>query len=163
MDSEKTYKILRSLLADGLFESESAAQAAFPVLCSPGNVMALIVKCVDDDFEADNGQRDEKRPDAPQFPDTFRSPDAPMSNSTSPESALMVIKHRIDRKGRIRKPTRAVTKSAAPLFHTGEGKEAEPKEVIQGGINTSLFDHLSQSHNAGQDISLQIERGVETS
>ncbi|PMD31128.1 hypothetical protein L207DRAFT_592059 [Hyaloscypha variabilis F] len=132
MDSEKTYKILRSLLADGLFESDSAAQAAFPVLFSPGNGMALIVKCVEDGFEADNGRRDENRPDAPQFPDTLRSPDAPVPNDTSPESALMVIKHRIDRKGRIRKPTRAVTKSAGPLLHMGEGKDAEPKEVIRG-------------------------------
>jgi len=142
MDSEKTYKILRCLLADRLFESDSAAQAAFPALFSPGNGTALIVKCMEDGFEADNGQRDGERPDALHFPVTLHSPDAPMSNGASPESTPMVRQYRVDRRGRIRKPTRATTEPTGLILQAGNGKEAESKQVIRGGINTSLLTIL---------------------
>jgi hypothetical protein len=163
IDSEKTYKILRCLLADRLFESDAAAQAAFPALFSPGNGTALIVKCMEDGFEADNGQRDGGRPDALHSPDTLRSPDAPMSNGASPESAPIVRQHRVDRRGRIRKPTRATTRPAGLILQVGDGKEAEPEEFIRGGMNTSLLSHPSRSDNADYDISLQGERRAETS
>jgi hypothetical protein len=164
MDSEKTYRILGGLLAGRLFESDSAAKATFATLFSPGHDTALIVKCVEDGVEAEWGQRDGKNPDAPPFPDILRSPDAPIPNRTSPESTPTIRQHRIDRKsGRIRKPTRATTKPAGPILQVGEGKEAEPKEVVRGGINTSLPDHPSRSNNADYDKSLQIERRAEMS
>ena len=56
---------MSDLLAARLFESDSAAKAAFPTLFSPrelGNDTALIVKCVEDGFEDGCGQRDGKTP-----------------------------------------------------------------------------------------------------
>jgi L-ascorbate metabolism protein UlaG (beta-lactamase superfamily) len=63
MSSEKACKILGDLLAGGLFESDSVAEATFPTLFSPG--AALIVKCVEDHFEPGGGQRDGNNPGAP--------------------------------------------------------------------------------------------------
>jgi hypothetical protein len=62
MDSEKTCTILGDLLAGRLLESNSAAKATFPTLISPGNGTALNVKCVEDGFEAECGQRGGKTP-----------------------------------------------------------------------------------------------------
>jgi hypothetical protein len=135
MDAEKTCRILGDLLAARLFESESAAKATFPTLFSPrelGNDTALIVKCVEDGFKGDCGQRDATNPDAPPVLDILRSPDTPMPNSASTESAPTVRQRRIDRKsGRIRKPTRATT---GAILQVGEGKEAVRKEVFREGI-----------------------------
>ena len=167
MDSEKTYRILGDLLAARLFESESAAKAAFPTLFSPaelGNDTALIVKCVEDAFEGECGQRDGTNPGAPPIPDLLRSPDTPLPNGASPESAPTVSQHRIDRKsGRIRKPTRATTKSTGAILQAGEGREAVPKEVFHEGINTSLPNDPSWSINADYDLSLQTERRAKKS
>jgi hypothetical protein len=61
IDAEKTCRILGDLLAARLFESESAAEAAFPTLFSPrefGNDIVLIVKRKEDSFEGDCGRRD---------------------------------------------------------------------------------------------------------
>ncbi len=162
MDSEKTCRILGDLLAARLFESESAAKATFPTLFSPrelGNDTALIVKCVEDGFEGGRGQRDGTNPDVPPFLDILRSPDTPMPNGASPESAPTVRQHRIDRKsGRIRKPTRATTKPTGSILQVGEGREAVPKEVFREGINTSLPNNPSRSVNADYDLSSQTER-----
>jgi hypothetical protein len=166
MDSEKTCRILGDLLAARLFESESAAKATFPTLFSPrelGNDTALIVKFVEDGFEGECGQRDGTNPDAPPFLNILRSPDTPMSNGASPESAPTVRQHRIDRKsGRIRKPIRATTKPTGAI-QVGEGKEAVPREVFREGINTSLPNNPSRSINADYDLSLQTGRRAERS
>ncbi|KAF8853500.1 hypothetical protein BDZ45DRAFT_76595 [Acephala macrosclerotiorum] len=134
MDSEETCRILEKLLAAHLFESDSAAKATFPTLFCPGglgNETALVIKCVEDGFDGERGRRDGKNPDAPPFPDILRSPETPMLNSTSRESAPTVRKHRIDRKsGRIKKPTR-VTTNLRHVLQVG-GKEAGPKEAICG-------------------------------
>ena len=53
-DSKKICRIWGNLLAARLFESESIAKATFPTLFSrreSGNNTALIVKCVEDDFD----------------------------------------------------------------------------------------------------------------
>jgi hypothetical protein len=151
MDSEKTCKILRGLLAARLFESDSEAQAAFPTLFSPGelgNDTALIVKCVED---------------APPFPDILLSPDTPLPNGTSPESTSTVGQHRIDtQSGRIKKPTRATTKSARPILQVGKGKGTGPKEVVGGGKNINLPNSTSLRINADYDISLQTQRKIQT-
>jgi len=126
MDSEKTCRILGDLLAARLFKSESAAQATFPTLFSLrelGNNTALSVKCVEDGFEGECGQGDETNPDAPPLLDILRSPDTPMANGTSLESAPTVRQHRIDRQsGRIRKPTRATTNPTGAILQVGEGE-----------------------------------------
>ena len=136
MDSEKICRILGDLLAARVFESESVAKATFPMLFSPrelGNDTALIMKCVEGNFEGACRQRDGTNPDAPPFPDILHSPDTPMPNGASP-----VRQHHIDRKSvRIRKPTRATTKPTGAILQVGEGKEAVPKEVFRKGINTS--------------------------
>ncbi|KAF4631565.1 hypothetical protein G7Y89_g6566 [Cudoniella acicularis] len=135
MDADKTCRILGDLLAARLFESESAVEATFPALFSPaefGNGTALIAKCEEDGFEGECGQRDRTNSDAPPFPDTLPSPDTPIPNSASSESAPTVRQHRIDRQsGRIRKPTRATTKPTRAILQVGEGKEAVPKEAFR--------------------------------
>ena len=161
-DSKKICRILGDLLAARLFESESIAKATFPTLFSPresGNNTALIVKCVEDGFDRECGQRDGTNPDAPPFLDILRSPDTRMPNGASSESAPTVRQHRIDRKsGRIRKPTRATTKPTGSILQVGEGKEAAPKEGLREGINTSLPNNPYQGVNADYDQSLQAER-----
>ena len=167
MDSEKTYRILGDLLAAHLFESESAAKATFPTLFSPrelGNDTALVVKCVEDGFEGECGQRDGTNPDAPPFLDILRSPDTPMPDGASLESAPTARQYRVDRKsGRIRKPTRATTKPVGAILQVGEGKEAVPKEVFCEGINTSLPNNPSRGINADYDLSLQTEERAKKS
>jgi hypothetical protein len=147
MDSEKTCRILGDLLAARLFESESVAKATFPTLFSPrelGNDTALIVKCVEDGFEGECGQRDAKNPDAPPFLNILPSLSNPMPNGASLESAPTVKQHRIDKKsGRIGKLTRATTKSTGTILQVGEGGEAVSKGVFCEGINTSL--HINSS------------------
>jgi len=129
MDLEKVIKILGDILAGRLFESDLAAKATFPTLFSTGqlgNNTALIVKCVEEDFESECGQRD------------ITIPDAPIPNSTSLESAPTVGQHRIDGKsGRIRKPTGSATKPIGVTHEFGEGKEASPNEVLGKGNSTS--------------------------
>jgi hypothetical protein len=153
MDSEKTCRILGDLLAARLFESESAAKATFPTLFSPrelGNDTALIVKCVEDGTEGERGQRNEPNPDAPPFTDILRSPDTPMPNSASPESAPTVGQHLINRKsGLLRKPTRTTTKPAGAIPQV----EAMPKEIFHRGINISVSNNPSRSINANYDLS----------
>jgi hypothetical protein len=147
MDSEKTCRILGDLLAARLFESESAAKATFPTLFSPrelGNDTALIVKFVEDGFEGECGQRDGTNPDAPPFLDILRSPDTPMSNGASPESAPTVRQDRIDRK-----PTRTTTKPTGAIPQV----EAVPKEIFCEGINISVSNNPSRSINANNDLS----------
>ncbi|KAH8650238.1 hypothetical protein BGZ60DRAFT_421586 [Tricladium varicosporioides] len=133
MDLEKTCRILGDHLAARLFESGSAAKAAFPTLSSPrelGNDTALIVKCVEDDFEGRCGQKDGINPDITPFLDILYSRDTPIPNGASPESAPMA-KYRIDRKsGRIRKSTRATTKPTGSILQVGECKNAVPQEVF---------------------------------
>jgi hypothetical protein len=153
MDSEKTCRILGDLLAARLFESESAAKVVFPTLFSPrelGNDTALIVKCVEDGLEGECGQRNETNPDAPPFPDILRSPDTPMPNGASPESAPSVGQHRIDREsGLIRKPTRTTTKPTGAILQV----EAVPKEVFREGININVSNNPSRSINTDYDLS----------
>ncbi|PVH67513.1 hypothetical protein DL98DRAFT_543076, partial [Cadophora sp. DSE1049] len=120
-------------LAARLFESESAARAAFPTLFSPrelGNDTALVVKCTEDGFEGGCGQRDGTNPDASPFPDILRSPDTPMPNGASSESVPTVKQHCTNRKsGRIRKqPAQATTWAK---LQVGEGKEVTPKGVFR--------------------------------
>jgi hypothetical protein len=114
---------------------------------------------VEDGFEDGCGQRDGTNPDAPPFLDILRSPDTPIPNSASPESAPTVRQHRIDRKsGRIRKPTRGTTKPTGAILQVGEGKEAVPKEVFSEGINTSLPNNPSRSINAESLTTLYLCR-----
>ncbi|CZS99490.1 uncharacterized protein RAG0_07852 [Rhynchosporium agropyri] len=97
-DLNKICRILGDLLAARLFESESIAKATFPTLFSPresGNDTALIIKCVEDSFVCECGQRDRTKPDAPPFLDILRYPDTRMLNSASPESALTTTTRRI--------------------------------------------------------------------
>ena len=114
---------------------------------------------MEDGFEGECGQRDGTNPDAPPFLDIRRSPDTPIPNGTSPESAPKVRQHRINRKSaRIRQCTRATTKPTRAILQVGEGKEAVPMEVFREGINTSLPNNPSRSINADYDLSLQTER-----
>ncbi|XMA13706.1 hypothetical protein WAI453_006497 [Rhynchosporium graminicola] len=89
-DLNKICRILGDLLAARLFESESIAKTTFQTLFSPresGNDTALIVKCVEDGFVRECGQRDGTKPDAPPFLDILRYPDTRMPKGASPESA----------------------------------------------------------------------------
>jgi len=151
MDLEKICKILGDLLAARLFESESAAKAIFPTLFSPrelGNDTALIVRCVGDGMEGECGQRNETNPDAPPFPDILRSPDTPIPNGASPESAAG--QHRIGRKsGLIRKPTRTTTKPTGAILQV----EAVPMEGFREGINITVSNNPSRSMIADYDLS----------
>jgi len=146
MDSEKTCRILRDLLASRLFESESIAKAIFPTLFSPrelGNDTALIVKCVEEGLDHECGKRDGNPPDVSPFQNIIHSPDTPMPNGASPESAPPVRQHRIDRKsGRIRKPTRATINPTGLILQVGR---AVPEGVFREGIDTSLSNNPSWS------------------
>jgi len=57
----------------------------------------------EDDFRDKWRQKDRIYPDVLPFPDVLCSPDAPMLNGASLESALTVRQHRVDRRsGRIK-------------------------------------------------------------
>jgi hypothetical protein len=122
-DSEKICRILGNLLVARIFESESIAKVTFPTLFSPresGNDTALIVKCVEDDFDRECGQRIRKNPDAPPFLDSLRYPDIHVPKGASLGSAPPVRQHRIDRKsGRVRKPARATTNLTGAILQVG--------------------------------------------
>ncbi|KAF8864480.1 hypothetical protein BDZ45DRAFT_684889 [Acephala macrosclerotiorum] len=90
IDSEKTCKILRDLLAARLFESKSAIKATFPTLFSHrelGNDTALTIKCVKNNFESEYRQRNRTNFDALPSSNILRFPDTPIPNSTFPKSA----------------------------------------------------------------------------
>ncbi|KFX99920.1 hypothetical protein V490_01571 [Pseudogymnoascus sp. VKM F-3557] len=133
INSEKTCRILEDLLAARLFESESAAKAAFPTLFSPrelGNDTALIVKC-EDGFEGGCGQRDGRNPDAPTFPNILHSPGNRILNDNFSKSAPAIRQRRIRRKsGCIGKPTRGETGS---ILQMKDGRDAAPKQVFRKG------------------------------
>ncbi|KAL5344763.1 hypothetical protein ACLOAV_010160 [Pseudogymnoascus australis] len=137
INSEKTCRILGDLLAARLFESESAAKAAFPSLFSPrelGNDTALIVKCEEDGFEGGYGQRDGANPDATTVPNILHSPGIRKPNGTSPGSAPATRQHRIHMKsGCVGKPTRGTTETTGSIIQVGDGKESVPRQVFRKG------------------------------
>ncbi|TVY43769.1 hypothetical protein LSUB1_G001259 [Lachnellula subtilissima] len=153
-DSEKICRILGDLLAARLFESESMAKATFPTLFShreSGNDTALIVKCVDDDFDRECGQRVGENPDA------LPSLVIHMPKGASLESAPPVIQHRIDRKsGRVRKPTRATTNPTGAILQVGK---TVPKEAFLEDIEISLPNHPSRSITPTTTIFADREKG----
>jgi hypothetical protein len=160
IDSMKIYRILGDLLAARLFESESIAKANFPTLFSPresGNDTALIVKCVDDGFDRECGQRVGKNPDALPSLDIPRYPDIHMPKGAPIESAPPVRQHRIDRKsGRVRKPTRATTNPTGAILQVGK---TVPKEAFLEGIDISLPNNASRSITLITTIFADREKG----
>jgi hypothetical protein len=149
IDSKKICKILGDLLAARLFESEPIAQATFPTLFSlreSGNDSALIVKCVDDGFDRECGQRVGENPDSLPSLDILRYPDIHMQTGASLESAPPVRQHRIDRKsGRVRKPTRATTNPTTnPTGAILQVGKTVSKEAFLEGIEMSLPNNASR-------------------